>query len=71
LLAAAKSSDNKYSTFENVGTTSTHIKPSPTPTIQDKPAPPTLKDALTPTVVSICITYGFFALQAVFMDGKT
>lgn len=68
----AESADNNYSTFENDNTAArkaTKIQPSPTPTIHDKHTTQyTLKDALTPLVVSVCITYGFFALQAVFMD---
>lgn len=60
------SSDNEqqYSTFK------TKIQPSPTPTIRDKHTPPSLKESLTPEVIAICIAYGFFALQAVFMDGN-
>ncbi|KAI8095961.1 major facilitator superfamily domain-containing protein [Thamnidium elegans] len=58
-----------YSTFTTNSTTgAVKIQHSPTPTLHDRNAPPTLKDALTPTVVAICITYGFFALQAVYMD---
>lgn len=64
------SGDEHYSTFKtNSNTGAVKIQHSPTPTIHDRHAPPTLKDALTPAVVAICITYGFFALQAVFMDG--
>lgn len=70
----AESSDNNYSTFDNSygAVKPTKIQPSPTPTIHDKNVTKyTLKDALTPVVLSMCITYGFFALQAVFMDGIT
>ncbi|KAG2230033.1 hypothetical protein INT48_007064 [Thamnidium elegans] len=61
-----------YSTFTTNSTTgAVKIQHSPTPTLHDRNAPPTLKDALTPTVVAICITYGFFALQAVYMDASS
>lgn len=59
-----------YSTFTTNSTTgAVKIQHSPTPTLHDRNSPPTLKDALTPTVIAICIAYGFFALQAVYMDG--
>lgn len=68
--ALLNASDEHYSTFKtNTNTGAVKIQHSPTPTIHDRHAPPTLKDALTPAVLAICITYGFFALQAVFMDG--
>lgn len=67
LLLNHEDIEEGYSTFEN----NTSAEHSPTPTIHDKHAPPTLKEALTPAVVAICVTYGFFALQAVFMDGKS
>ncbi|KAI8327945.1 major facilitator superfamily domain-containing protein [Choanephora cucurbitarum] len=64
LLVNHRSDDepHSYSTF----TSDTHH--SPTPTVHDTYTRPTLKEALTPSVISICIAYGFFALQAVFMD---
>ena len=49
-------------------TTFNKAQHSPTPTINDKQY--TLRDALTPPVLSICLVYSLFALQAVFMDGK-
>ncbi|KAI8334877.1 major facilitator superfamily domain-containing protein [Blakeslea trispora] len=62
--------DNRLSEDESRGySTFNHsTQHSPTPTIRDRHSPPTLKEALTPSVVAICIAYGFFALQAVFMD---
>jgi MFS family permease len=68
LLINSADENAGYSTFGN--NTDNNVQHSPTPTIHDKHAPPTLKEALTPSVVAICVTYGFFALQAVFMDGK-
>ncbi|KAI9471941.1 MAG: major facilitator superfamily domain-containing protein [Benjaminiella poitrasii] len=70
-LLTNNSSDNEqhYSTFKTNSNTGTiRIQHSPTPTVHDKRTPPTLKESLTPSVLSICITFGFFALQAVFMD---
>lgn len=66
LLTTDNEQQHNYSTFKN----NAKVQHSPTPTIQDKPTPPTLKEALTPSVVAICIAYGLFSLQAVFMDGK-
>jgi MFS family permease len=64
LINSSSDSEQQYSTFK------TKVQHSPTPTIQDKHTPPSLKESLTPAVVAICVTYGFFALQAVFMDGN-
>lgn len=70
ILSNDHSNLENYSTFKtNVTTGAVNIQNSPTPTLHDKHTPPTLKDALTPSVVAICVTYGFFALQAVYMDG--
>lgn len=73
VVLIAESADNNYSTFENNSTGAVKrakMQASPTPTLYDKKTTRyTLKDALTPLVLSVCITYGFFALQAVFMDG--
>ncbi|KAI7907138.1 major facilitator superfamily domain-containing protein [Cokeromyces recurvatus] len=61
--------EQHYSTFKtNSNTGTVKIQHSPTPTVHDKPTSPTLKEALTPSVLSICVTYAFFALQAIFMD---
>ncbi|KAI8076530.1 major facilitator superfamily domain-containing protein [Gilbertella persicaria] len=67
LLINNESDDTQhnYSTFNDSNSNTQH---SPTPTVNDKHTPPTLKESLTPAVVAICIVYGFFALQAVFMD---
>ena len=43
---------------------------SPTPTLPDKPTTPSLREAITPPVVAICISYGLFSFQAIFYDGK-
>jgi MFS family permease len=64
LVNSTSDSEQQYSTFK------TKVQHSPTPTIQDKHTPPSLRESLTPAVIAICITYGFFALQAVFMDGN-
>lgn len=57
--------EQNYSTFKKQ-----RDQRSPTPTVKDRYKPPTLKESITPQVVAICITYGFFAFQAVYMDGK-
>ncbi|KAI8638831.1 major facilitator superfamily domain-containing protein [Parasitella parasitica] len=64
--SASRSADPHYSTFQtNSITGAVKVQHSPTPTLN---SPPTLRESLTPSVMAICITYGFFALQAVFMD---
>lgn len=67
-------SDNEqqnYSTFKTNSKNGTvKVQHSPTPTLHDKPSPPSLRESLTPPVVAICVAYGVFSLQAVFMDGK-
>ncbi|CEG62755.1 hypothetical protein RMATCC62417_00033 [Rhizopus microsporus] len=55
--------EQNYSTFKKQ-----KDQRSPTPTVKDRYKPPTLKESITPQVVAICITYGFFAFQAVYMD---
>ncbi|RCI06858.1 hypothetical protein CU098_008806 [Rhizopus stolonifer] len=60
-----QSNGQGYSTFDPDQHDRT-IQKSPTPTV--KYQPPTLKESITPTVLAICITYGFFAFQAVYMD---
>ncbi|KAF1804084.1 major facilitator superfamily domain-containing protein [Mucor lusitanicus] len=61
-----QSKDPHYSTFQTNSSTGTvKVQHSPTPTLH---SPPTLRESLTPSVMAICIAYGFFALQAVFMD---
>lgn len=57
--------EQSYSTFNSDHNT---IQKSPTPTIKYKA--PTLKESITPSVFAICIAYGFFAFQAIYMDGK-
>jgi MFS family permease len=61
-----------YSTFndDNQDQDERSSQHSPTPTIHDKHTPPTLKESITPSVLAICITYAFFAFQAIFMDGN-
>ncbi|KAI8971537.1 major facilitator superfamily domain-containing protein [Mycotypha africana] len=69
LNTSTSKNDQQYATFKTNSTTgSVQVKHSPTPTIHNEVAPPTLRESLTPSVLAICITYGFFALQAVFMD---
>ncbi|KAL7316843.1 hypothetical protein PS15m_003279 [Mucor circinelloides] len=61
-----QTTDPHYSTFKTNSSTGTvKVQHSPTPTLH---SPPTLRESLTPSVMAICIAYGFFALQAVFMD---
>ncbi|KAG1184051.1 hypothetical protein G6F36_007988 [Rhizopus arrhizus] len=55
--------EQSYSTFNSDHNT---IQKSPTPTIKYKA--PTLKESITPSVFAICIAYGFFAFQAIYMD---
>ncbi|KAI8143235.1 major facilitator superfamily domain-containing protein [Fennellomyces sp. T-0311] len=62
----------KYSTFNNDNNDDDdddrHSTTSPTPTIPETRQPPSLREALTPSVLAICLTFGLFAFQAVFYD---
>ncbi|KAI9245057.1 major facilitator superfamily domain-containing protein [Sporodiniella umbellata] len=64
-LLAQSDNNPDYSTFKTSARNNATQK-SPTPTV--KYQPPTLKESITPTVLAICIAYGFFAFQAVYMD---
>ncbi|KAI9244683.1 major facilitator superfamily domain-containing protein [Phascolomyces articulosus] len=45
-----------------------HSTTSPTPTLPDKPQAPSLREAITPPVIAICISYGLFSFQAIYYD---
>ena len=64
-------SQKKYSTFSDDDDDDDQcVATSPTPTIPDTYQPPSLREALTPGVLAICLTFGLFAFQAVFYDGR-
>ncbi|KAL0093566.1 major facilitator superfamily domain-containing protein [Phycomyces blakesleeanus] len=65
-LLAQPEEPSAYDTFNT--TSQGNVTISPTPTLQAKPAPPTIRESLTPAVLAICTTYAAFCFQAVFYE---
>lgn len=61
-------SDDGYRTFEESQRLSAS---SPTPTLPDESRPPpTFREAITPAVLAISISYALFSFQAIYYDGE-
>lgn len=62
-LLAATTDTDQYHTFDEQQQQDTEVTTK-------KVEPPTLKEALTPTVWAVSISYAIYAYQVVFYDGK-
>lgn len=56
-----------YSTFHDGNSDASC---SPTPTIKERPRKPTFREAITPPVIAVSISFGLIALHGVFYDGE-